>query len=121
MPALYVPLLPVVTSLKSLLGSPYSMGNVCVAPLSVVSPASTRPSFVTAIMPAHSGQARLVPPTPANQPPEYVSSTQTPVAGSASAATSGTLRFVVLAWVAPLIPPWKVGSVSYWLIPPPVS
>src|SRR5271163_4490338 len=71
-------------------------------------------------MPAHRGQARLVPPTWIKTP-ELVSYTLTPVFGSASAATSGTLRKTVLAPLAPLMLLWKLGSDSNWLMPPPVS
>src|SRR5580693_3350301 len=57
------PLFPVTTSWKSLDGSEYNIGSVCVAPFNVPRPASTRPWLIIAIIPAHEGDARLVPPT----------------------------------------------------------
>ena len=91
-PAGLPPALPVVTSWKMswytvlLLPSEYRSG--------VTKPTGGLPAvmfawFHTAVIPAHSGAARLVPPTVPWTPPTC---TYAPVAGSASAATSGSAR-----------------------------
>ncbi len=89
-------------SWKNTAGELYSAGSVAVGPSSEELPAIARPWLTTAIMPAHSGVATLVPPICSQgvlDPKSQESYTATPVAGSASAATSGTARLVVVMLV----------------------
>src|SRR5215831_2360215 len=75
-----------------------------------------RPAALT--MPDHTGAATLVPPTMHQPLQEGTLYTQTPVLGSASAATSGVPRLLPTIWE---ITNWYDGRDSYLLGPPPVE
>src|SRR5260370_15111833 len=79
---------------------------------------------MSAVLPAHSGAAALVPPT-TSQPfdghlaAEAVQYIEYPVAGSASAEMSGTSRLPLLYWFCTPGPVFQLGSLKKLLIPPP--
>src|SRR5258708_38019299 len=76
------------------------------------------------MLPAQSGAAALVPPTliqPLAGQPAFVTVQYTayPVAGSASAETSGTSRLPLLYWFCTPGPVCQEGCIKVLLIPPP--
>src|SRR5215470_19376944 len=83
-----------------------------------------RYSLISAVLPAHRGAAALVPPTtiqpldgqPAAAAVQYI---EYPLAGSASAETSGTSRLPLLYWFCTPGPVCQLGSLKKLLRPPP--